>query len=110
MASTEILTHGDSKWTDVGPLPLALYGLRGVSINNKIIMTGNFHLLLNQLKKCDTFFLTGGEDTDYEPHDTIYSFDVTNHVWNKIGRMQMKRGGHDLSVVNTKDVIDYCID
>ena len=40
-ASTEILTEGSSSWTDVGPLPVPLWGLRGVSINNTIIMTGN---------------------------------------------------------------------
>ena len=44
LSSTEILTHGDSKWTDVGPLPFALFGLKGVSLNNNIIMTGNFLL------------------------------------------------------------------
>ena len=79
-------------------------------MNNKVLMTGNFQLLNQIIKVYDSFFNTGGEDADYEPHNTIYSFDVTNHVWNKIGRMQIKRMEHDVSVVNTKDVIDYCID
>ena len=39
--STEILSNGDNKWTDVSPLPTAITGLRGVLGLNKIIMTGN---------------------------------------------------------------------
>ena len=38
LSSTEILTHGNSKWTDVGPLLFALFGLKGVSLNNNIIL------------------------------------------------------------------------
>ena len=38
--TTEILVEGDSSWTTVGNLPKAVYGIRGVSFNNRIIMTG----------------------------------------------------------------------
>ena len=37
--STEILTEGSQSWRIVGPLPSAVS--RGVSFDNKIIMTGN---------------------------------------------------------------------
>ena len=40
LSSTEILTEGDSSWTIVGNLPKAVWGIRGVSLNNRIIMTG----------------------------------------------------------------------
>ena len=39
-SSTEILIDGASLWTKVGSLPTALYGVSGVSLKNKIIMTG----------------------------------------------------------------------
>ena len=39
-SSIEILKDGDSTWTTVGNLPKAVYGIRGVSFNNRIIMTG----------------------------------------------------------------------
>ena len=41
LASTEILISGSDAWSQVGDLPTGpIYGLRGVSLNNKIIMTG----------------------------------------------------------------------
>ena len=40
IASTELLVHGASSWSEAGPLPHAMYGLRIVSIDNKIISTG----------------------------------------------------------------------
>ena len=39
-SSTEVLKDGDSSWTTVGNLPKAVEGIRGVSFNNRIIMTG----------------------------------------------------------------------
>ena len=41
LSSTEILVDGAVTWTEVGELPVSMYGLRGVSLNNKILMTGN---------------------------------------------------------------------
>ena len=46
MASTEVFTDGSQSWRTVGPLPYAVEGLRGVSINNKVIMTGNIATIL----------------------------------------------------------------
>ena len=43
LASTEILISGSDDWTQVGDLPTGpIIALRGVSFNNKIIMTGNY--------------------------------------------------------------------
>merc|ERR1712126_91222 len=39
-SSTETLVDGASAWTSSGHLPVAMQGLRGVSLNNKILMTG----------------------------------------------------------------------
>ena len=41
--STEILVEGDSSWTTVGNLPKAVSAICGVSVNNRIIMTGEQH-------------------------------------------------------------------
>ena len=42
-SSTEVLKDGDLSWTTVGNLPKAVGGIRGVSFNNRIIMTGEQH-------------------------------------------------------------------
>ena len=41
MSSTETLVEGASAWTFIGELPVAMYGLRAVSLNNKILIIGN---------------------------------------------------------------------
>ena len=40
IASTEILTEGDDKWIFVGSLPRAMSGIRAVSIDKNILVTG----------------------------------------------------------------------
>ena len=39
LASTEVLVL-EGEWTEVGFLPVAMTGLKGVSLNNDIIMAG----------------------------------------------------------------------
>ena len=41
LSSTETLVDGSDAWTEKGHLPVAVSGLRGVSLNNNIIITGN---------------------------------------------------------------------
>ena len=41
ISSTETLVEGASAWKFIGELPVAMYGLRGVSLNNKILIIGN---------------------------------------------------------------------
>ena len=38
--STELLTDGASAWTEVAPLPSAMFGLQIVSVDNNVISTG----------------------------------------------------------------------
>ena len=40
LSSTELLVAGARSWVEAAPLPLAVEGLRAVSINNMIISTG----------------------------------------------------------------------
>ena len=107
LSSTEMFTEGQLGWTDVGPLPFAATLLRGVSLNNRIIMTGdNFFL---QLLSQNVLPLPGGY-TDKNTLSSILSFDVNSLDWTQVGSMLMKRGGHGVSVVNSEDVLQYCVD
>ena len=38
--STEVMSAMGSRWTYVGNLPTAADGLRGISVNNQIFVTG----------------------------------------------------------------------
>ena len=44
LASTELLVHGDTEWKMSGALPFGRSGVRGVSVNNKIVISGTLHL------------------------------------------------------------------
>ena len=41
LSSTEVLVDGTTAWMSAGELPVAMYGLKAVSLNNKIFITGN---------------------------------------------------------------------
>ena len=41
LSSTEVLTETGQSWLTAGSLPSPLTGLRGLSLNNKIFMTGS---------------------------------------------------------------------
>ena len=43
-SSTEILTQGGEKWESVGELPRSMSGVGAVSIDNTILVTGNYSL------------------------------------------------------------------
>ena len=38
--STEILSPGSASWTQVGSLPVGVYGIRGAGIGNTVFMFG----------------------------------------------------------------------
>ena len=41
LSSTELMVGNASAWVFAGELPSPRYGLHGVNIDNKILMTGN---------------------------------------------------------------------
>ena len=43
LSSTEILTEGSLAWQQEQPLPLALQGIGGLTLDNKVFMTGRTH-------------------------------------------------------------------
>ena len=40
--STEVMSASGSTWSYVGNLPRAAYGMRGISVNNQIFVTGTY--------------------------------------------------------------------
>jgi len=90
LVSTEILVSGSSAWLKVGDLPtVPIMGLRGVSFNNKIIMTGGGNRNGNQ--------------------NYVLSYNVSERSWNQVGNMRMARSFHGASLVPVDQIIDYCL-
>merc|ERR1712029_1102549 len=88
LASTEIMSESGSGWTTVGALPTARHGLAGISLANKIIVTGG---------KSNT-----GEEKD------VLKFDQTSKQWVKIGQMTKGRKGHAVSLLPLADAKKLC--
>ena len=53
LSSTEVLVDGTTAWMSARELPVAMFGLRGVSFDNNIFVTGNFII---QYKYCSYVF------------------------------------------------------
>ena len=53
-------------------------------------------------------FNAGGADAFDNAIDNILIFNISLGSWEILGKMKSKRFFHDISVVNTSDVINYC--
>jgi len=88
--STEILVSGSSSWTQVGDLPtVPIVGLRGASINNKIIMTG-------------------GYDNSNKSHDYVLMYNPSDGSWSQVGSLKMTRSYHGVSIVPMDQISEFC--
>ena len=91
MTYTEILVAGSETWSLVGNLPTkAISQLKGISFDNKIIMTG-------------------GVDHYSNGKDYLLSFDISSEEWNTIGNLPEVRYGHGIGLVPLEDIKDYCL-
>ena len=115
ISSTEFLIDGISlKWTMVGDLPgLAVAGLRGVTLNNNIFMTGSILYIFTFLAIFSMKYITGGyfsgpNSGPAQPSDQILKFNKDNNTWETVGNMLMERSNHAISVVPLNDIIDFC--
>jgi len=88
-SSTEILTVGSTAWRMVGELPRAMSFLRGISIDNTIIMTG------------------GWESNNNYPD--ILEWDKEATAWRKVGEMLVARDDHAMATAKVDaDLINLC--
>ena len=104
------MVEGSSSWTiAAGELPVAIYGLRAVSVNNRVLITGNQHC--NEAIISYNYYsnITGGlhfESVSYQ--DDVLEFRKEDQSWTRIGKMSVGRSSHGVSVVNAADVAEYC--
>jgi len=87
--STESLLIGDSSWQTEGSLPNAVHGIKGVSISNKIFLTGGYYRSLGY-------------------SDSVLEFNQETRDWKLVGHLSKPRGFHAASVVPLKEASKYC--
>ena len=104
LISTEKFVEGSSKWREVkgGELPSARLGLKGISLNNNILMFGG----LFQLKFLFKYLYKGGNDG--RDLDEILQFDIETEQWRNVSSLSVASQYHAVSGVYSKDVENYC--
>merc|ERR1711915_120325 len=88
LKSTETLIIGSASWQTAGSLPNAVYGIRGVSISNKIILTGGYN--------------------NGEYLDPVLEFNQETRDWKLVGHLSEPRNLHAASVVPLNEATKYC--
>ena len=100
--STEVFRDGE--WTVVAPLPLALEGVRGVTLDNTVFMTGvSAHLFI--IIQVTHDYLAGGSDSSKERHAEVWRYDPASGAWTAVIYMREVRSFHGVTRVN---YADYC--
>ena len=106
LSSTETLVDGSDAWTEKGHLPVAVYGLRGVSLNNNIFVTGNIHdddnLLICQ-------YIVGGKEDNFNQNSNVLKFISDDGSWSQVGQLKLGRAEHGASVVNAEEMVENCV-
>ena len=89
LSSTELLQDKSPHWVSTGPLPSPRAYLAGVTIHQRVLVTG------------------GSEKGEY--HDDILEFDPSTEEWILLDKMRVARRTHAVSVVNWEDVRQFCV-
>ena len=107
-SSAELLVKGDQSWRELtAELPLALGGLAGVNVYNKVYFIGKELIYFMELTLI-FIFVGGWNVASY--HDSIFEFDTKAESFSEVGKLREARGGagaHGVSVVKFGELQDY---
>ena len=94
--STELLVHGAASWSYSVSLTTTEWPtfVKAVSLNNKILFTGNFTEKSVLNNEGLNFVFDSGTLED------ILEFDEISGVWKKVGSLRSARRDHAASVIN----------
>jgi len=87
--STEVLVNDESSWRTTGKLPLAVYGISAISLNNEVYAMGGYF------------------DVNNKDQDFILKYDTNTDAWAEVGKMKVSRTSLGISVISVADVLQY---
>ena len=96
--STELLHKDASQWVSSKPLPSARERLRGATLGNKLIMTGE--MINDGVQVFNIYWQLLGGQTGGNSLDEILEWDATNEEWKQMGNMKQPRRDHGMAVVD----------
>ena len=108
LSSTEILYNGDPAWTTagLGHLPAPANGLRGVSVDNNILVTGSQSSGI--LWTSSLLLHSGGLTSSMSTLDETVMFNKQTQSWDTVGHLNKAISAHAASLVSLDDVIEHC--
>ena len=117
--STELLLPSATSWSYSAALPSARSGLRGATLDNKVVITGTnsdtlvtaHDLRCYQYNACNNNNTNAGGYTgypDYTTYNDILEFNAEDGTWTRVGSMAISRREHAVSVIKYLEIADYC--
>ena len=116
LASTEVYRPSAGEWREVpgGALPRPMYGVRVVTLNNRVLLFGEDIILILGNTMIPIFI--GGKERqraqegyryeDKELADILQFSDL--NLWTKVGEMSKPRANHAVSIVDMNDFKYHC--
>ena len=105
IASTEVLSSASGGWKSVGELPSARSGLRGITLANKIFVSGYLSPETSENK----LYILGGINECGNEFADILQFNPTSNQWEEAGQMKKGREGHAVSLIPLDEALKLCV-
>ena len=109
--TTETFTSDEDTWTTTGArLPRPMYGLRAATIDDRILIFGNYILFITHNIYHRNIIIAGGYDYDGDrnSYDDILEYNPDEDSMVVVGRMSQARYYHAVSVVQVQDFSVWC--
>ena len=106
--SNEMFDRDLGSWTTSGAkLPRPMRGLRAANIDDRVIIFGNYSLLIITENR-NTIIAGGYYDYDDQFYDDILEYDPDEDSMVHLGHLTQARAYHTVSVVQAQDYTKWC--
>ena len=106
--TTETLASNQDTWATAATLPRPMYGLIAATIDDRILIFGNYTLsilYLSHTRYHRNIIFAGGYTSDA---NLILEYDPEEDSMVTVGQMTQTRGYHAVSVVQAQDFSVWC--
>ena len=103
ISSCEVNIAGEDNWSTMTSLPGARYTVRGLTIDNRVLMIGSIWLSFDL---CLILMLSGGYDVSFISDD-VYELDPVTEEWRIVSQLFVERYDHAV-YATTQDLWQYC--
>ena len=105
LVSTEVISSVSGGWKYVGELPSKRWILRGITLANKIFVSGYLSPETSENK----LFILGGVTGCGNQFADILQFNPTSNQWEEAGQMKKGREGHAVSLIPLDQAQKLCL-